>query len=149
MHQRRLKAYSAVGYAVVQPSGFYGAQADLKFAEIERTAVQAVIAFEEARGCRVDSVESDTRGFDLISRFTLATNGKSAVTRFIEVKGRGCFGKSQNIPMRSSHLKRGLEKRRTQTGRVRRQSKLHLGLPASWQTIVWYSIFVETSTGWS
>jgi len=36
--------------------------------EIERIAVDAVIAYEEARGWRVQSVEKDNRGFDLISR---------------------------------------------------------------------------------
>jgi len=36
--------------------------------EIERIAVQAVIAHEEARGWKVEKVEKDNRGFDLISR---------------------------------------------------------------------------------
>src|SRR5207248_544596 len=36
--------------------------------EIERIAVQAVIEYEEARGWQVESVESENRGFDLISR---------------------------------------------------------------------------------
>src|SRR4030065_267931 len=36
--------------------------------EIERIAVQAVIAHEEARGWQVVSVEKENRGFDLISR---------------------------------------------------------------------------------
>ena len=92
MHDKRLKAYKAVGYSVVQSAGLDEAQADLKFAEIERIAVRAAIAFEEARGGRVESVESDTRGFDLISRVALATNGKAVETRFIEVKGRSGVG---------------------------------------------------------
>jgi len=92
MHQKRLKAYSAVGYTVVQPSGLDGAQADFRFAEIEQIAVQHVIAFEEARDCKVQNVESDTRGFDLISRFAPATNAKAGETRFIEVKGRAGVG---------------------------------------------------------
>ena len=70
MYEKRLKAYKAVGYTVTRPSGEQEAQADLRFAAIERIAVQAAIAFEEARGCKVESVESDTRGFDLISRRT-------------------------------------------------------------------------------
>jgi predicted GIY-YIG superfamily endonuclease len=37
--------------------------------EIERIAVQAVIAHEEAEGRVVESVEADNRGFDLISRY--------------------------------------------------------------------------------
>src|SRR3990172_11130805 len=68
MYEKRWKAYKAVGYTVTRPSGEQEAQADLRFAAIERIAVQAAIAFEEARGCKVESVESDTRGFDLISR---------------------------------------------------------------------------------
>ena len=68
MYEKRLKAYKAIGYTVARPSGEQDAQADLRFAEIEHIAVRAAIAFEEARGCRVESVESDTRGFDLVSR---------------------------------------------------------------------------------
>ena len=36
--------------------------------EIERIAVQEAIRYEEARGWVVESVESENRGFDLISR---------------------------------------------------------------------------------
>ena len=36
--------------------------------EIERIAVEAAIAYEEARGWQVESVEQENRGFDLISR---------------------------------------------------------------------------------
>lgn len=68
MYKRRIKGYEAVGYTVARPSGESEAQADLRFATIERIAVQTVVAFEEARGCKVESVESDTCGFDLISR---------------------------------------------------------------------------------
>lgn len=67
MYAKRLEAYKAVGYTVAW-SGEPEAQADLKFAAIERIAVQAAIAFEEARGCKVESGESDTCGVDLISR---------------------------------------------------------------------------------
>ena len=68
-------------------------QADLKFGAIERIAVQAAIAFEEARGCKVESVESDTRGFDLISRRKVSDNSRERIeTRFIEVKGRAAVG---------------------------------------------------------
>ena len=37
-------------------------------ADIERIAVEFVIRHEESRGWQVESVESDNRGFDLISR---------------------------------------------------------------------------------
>jgi superfamily II DNA or RNA helicase len=93
MYEKRIKGYEAVGYTVTRPSGELEVQADLRFATIERLAVQAVIAFEEARGCKVESVESDTRGFDLISRRALSkTEGERVATRFIEVKGRASVG---------------------------------------------------------
>jgi len=61
--------------------------------EIERIAVQTVIAHEEARGWRVESVELDDRGFDLISRRPHAEDPKTFVeVRFIEVKGRAGVG---------------------------------------------------------
>ena len=57
--------------------------------EIERIAVQAVIAYEEAHGRKVESVEADNRGFDLISRKPHAEDPATAIeVRFIEVKGR-------------------------------------------------------------
>jgi hypothetical protein len=61
--------------------------------EIERIAVQAVIAHEEARGWRVQSVEQESRGFDLISRKPHPEDPQTAVeVRFIEVKGRAAVG---------------------------------------------------------
>ncbi|HEU4388524.1 MAG TPA: DUF3883 domain-containing protein [Blastocatellia bacterium] len=93
MFQKRLNAYKAVGYRVVEPHGESDSQGDLRFAEIEQIAVQAAIAFEQARGCRVESVESDTRGFDLISRRPSDDDSHGRVeTRFIEVKGRAGVG---------------------------------------------------------
>ena len=93
MYEKRLKAYKAVGYSVVRPSNGPEAQADLRFATIERIAVQAAVAFEEARGCKVVSVESDTRGFDLISRRPISDTARKQIeTRFIEVKGRAAVG---------------------------------------------------------
>ncbi|MGH9958415.1 MAG: protein NO VEIN domain-containing protein [Pyrinomonadaceae bacterium] len=89
MYERRVKAYEAVGYTVTRQE----AQADLRFATIERIAVQTAIAFEEARGCKVESVESDTRGFDLISRGAVSDISREPIeTRFIEVKGRAAVG---------------------------------------------------------
>lgn len=93
MYEKRIKAYEAVGYTVAWPPAQSEAQTDLRFATIERIALQAAIAFEEARGCTVESVESDTRGFDLISRRVLSTaEGERVATRFIEVKGRAAVG---------------------------------------------------------
>lgn len=93
MYKKRTKAYEAVGYTVVRPSGEPEAQADLRFATKERIAVQAVVAFEEARGWKVENVEDDTCGFDLISRRALSkTCEEQVATRFIEVKGRAAIG---------------------------------------------------------
>ncbi|HSE37697.1 MAG TPA: DEAD/DEAH box helicase family protein, partial [Blastocatellia bacterium] len=93
MYEKRLKAYTVVGYTVTRPSSNQEAQADLRFAEIEHIAVQAATAFEETRGWKVESVENDTRGFDLISRRRLGdTSRESTETRFIEVKGRAGVG---------------------------------------------------------
>lgn len=61
--------------------------------EIERIAVDVVIAHEEARGWKVESVESENRGFDLISRRHHSEDPRTAVeVRFIEVKGRATIG---------------------------------------------------------
>ena len=61
--------------------------------EIERIAVNTAIAHEEARGWTVQSVESENRGFDLISRRPHPEDPNTAVeVRFIEVKGRAGVG---------------------------------------------------------
>jgi SNF2 family DNA or RNA helicase len=61
--------------------------------EIERIAIEQVIASERARGCMVESVESENRGFDLISRKPHPEDPKTAIeVRFIEVKGRAHTG---------------------------------------------------------
>lgn len=79
-----------MGYTVTRHSGEQDPQADLRFAEIEHIAVQAAIAFEEARGSKV---ESDSRGFDLVSRRLRADASREEIeTRFIEVKGRAGVG---------------------------------------------------------
>jgi superfamily II DNA or RNA helicase len=61
--------------------------------EIERIAVQEATRYEVARGCIVESVESENRGFDLISK---KPNPHDPTTfsevRFIEVKGRAGVG---------------------------------------------------------
>ena len=61
--------------------------------EIERIAVQLATANEEARGWMVESVESENRGFDLISRRPHPEDSKTFIeVRFIEVKGRAGIG---------------------------------------------------------
>ena len=61
--------------------------------EIERIAVEAAIAYEEARGWQVESVENENRGFDLISRRPHPEDPQTCIeVRFIEVKGRAGVG---------------------------------------------------------
>jgi hypothetical protein len=61
--------------------------------EIERIAVAAAIRHEVARGWVVESVESENRGFDLISRRPHPEDLKTFIeVRFIEVKGRAGVG---------------------------------------------------------
>jgi hypothetical protein len=61
--------------------------------EIERIAVEEVIKYEEARGWKVQSVEEENRGFDLISRKPHPEDPQTAIeVRFIEVKGRSQVG---------------------------------------------------------
>ena len=61
--------------------------------EIERIAIEAAIAHEEAQGRQVESVEAQSRGFDLISRRPHPEDPATAVdVRFIEVKGRAAIG---------------------------------------------------------
>jgi hypothetical protein len=51
------------------------------------------VKHEEARGWKVESVEKDNRGFDLISRKPHPEDPKTAIeVRFIEVKGRSDKG---------------------------------------------------------
>ena len=62
-------------------------------AEIERLAVDFVIAHEQAQGRVVESVETQNRGFDLISRLPHPEDPQTAMdVRFIEVKGRAAVG---------------------------------------------------------
>jgi hypothetical protein len=62
-------------------------------AEIEKIAVQHVIAHERERGWEVESVEKENRGFDLISRRAHPEDPRTFIeVRFIEVKGRAGVG---------------------------------------------------------
>ena len=63
--------------------------------EIERIAVEAVIAYEADDGRQAVSVESENRGFDLISRRMHPRKDRDQTAievRFIEVKGRAGVG---------------------------------------------------------
>jgi superfamily II DNA or RNA helicase len=62
-------------------------------AEIEKIAVQKTIEYEESMGYMVQSVESENRGFDLISRKPHPEDPLTAIdVKFIEVKGRSFIG---------------------------------------------------------
>ena len=77
---------------------------------VERAAVDHVIAHEQARGWEVESVESENRGFDLISRRRHPEDPKTFVeVRFIEVKGRAGVGEvalTQNEYRTAERLKK-------------------------------------------
>jgi hypothetical protein len=61
--------------------------------EIGRIAVQMAVEFEESRGRVVESVETENRGFDLVSRRPHPEDTKTFIeVRFIEVKGRAGVG---------------------------------------------------------
>jgi hypothetical protein len=61
--------------------------------EIESIAVDTVIKYDESQGRRVQSVEKENRGFDLISRAYHPEDPETAIdVRFIEVKGRAQVG---------------------------------------------------------
>lgn len=62
-------------------------------AEIEKIAIQKVTEHEIALGYEVQSVESENRGFDLISRKPHPEDPQTAIdVKFIEVKGRSFIG---------------------------------------------------------
>ncbi|GAP68722.1 hypothetical protein BA6E_104170 [Bacteroidales bacterium 6E] len=62
-------------------------------AEIENIAIQFVISHEQSLGYEVQSVESENRGFDLISRKPHPEDPLTAIdVKFIEVKGRSFIG---------------------------------------------------------
>ncbi|MGA1603816.1 MAG: DUF3883 domain-containing protein, partial [Prochlorothrix sp.] len=71
--------------------------------------VNVAIAHEEAQGYEVESVESENRGFDLVSRKPHPEDPKTAIeVRFIEVKGRSGVGQvalSRNEFMTAERLK--------------------------------------------
>lgn len=61
--------------------------------EIERIAVDCVIALLRADGWEVVSVEAENRGFDLIAKKCNAADPLASIqVRFIEVKGRAGVG---------------------------------------------------------
>ena len=79
-------------------------------ADIERIAIEFVTRHEEERGCVVESVEVENRGFGLISRRPHPHDPQTSVeTRFIEVKGRAGVGEvllSKNEHLIAQRLQR-------------------------------------------
>jgi len=61
--------------------------------DIEKIAIQKATEYEESHGWKVESVEKDNRGFDLISRKPHPHDDKTFIeVKFIEVKGRATIG---------------------------------------------------------
>ena len=61
--------------------------------EIEKIAVRVAVAYEEAREWTVGTVETENRGYDLLSRLPHPSEtGVYSAARFIEVKGRAGVG---------------------------------------------------------
>jgi superfamily II DNA or RNA helicase len=61
--------------------------------EIERIAVQVAMEYERAQGWVVESVETESRGYDLLSRKPHPSEpGVFVAARFVEVKGRAGVG---------------------------------------------------------
>lgn len=81
------------GQAWVLPHPERYAYSMVRDEEVERIAVEAVIAYEQERGWQVQSVEKENRGFDLISRKLHPEDPSITIAhRFIEVKGRAGVG---------------------------------------------------------
>lgn len=59
---------------------------------IERIAIEAVKQYEQSRGWQVTSVETENRGFDLISQRQHPDDPNSVEFKYIEVKGRSGVG---------------------------------------------------------
>jgi hypothetical protein len=60
--------------------------------EIERIAIEVTKQYEQSRGWQVTSVESENRGFDLISQRKHPDDPNSVEFKYIEVKGRAGIG---------------------------------------------------------
>ena len=78
--------------------------------EIKRIAIELATRYEEERGCVVESVEDENRGFDLISRRPHPLDPATFTDpRFIEVKGRAGVGEvllSNNEYLQAQRFKR-------------------------------------------
>ncbi len=82
-----LQGVERIGLAVVMPHPERNVPAHTNLKtdpETERKAVEAVIAFEKARGCKIEDVQDQNLGFDLRSLHPM-----TGELRLIEVKGIG------------------------------------------------------------
>ncbi len=100
-----------------------------------------MIAHEEARGWKVESVEKDNRGFDLISRKPHPEDPQTAIeVRFIEVKGRAAIGEialSSNEYKTSERLKKTTGSTLSSTAAPRLQSTSYQDpVRLGWEPIV-------------
>jgi hypothetical protein len=64
--------------------------------EVERLAMEAVIAFERALGFEPRDVSKENRGYDIESRYPVG-HAKSGQLRFIEVKGRAAGAETVSV----------------------------------------------------
>ena len=123
LHDRRHRARRPhVGAAAPRPHQPRASRRWCATTEIERIAVREAIKHEEARGWVVESVESENRGFDLISRKPHPHDPKTFVeVRFIEVKGRawrrGGRPERERVQDRAAARRRLLALRRLQLRR--------------------------------
>lgn len=93
---------TVLGGALVVPAGWFAHMAETNGAamlretpppygapdkEVERLAMEAVMAYERAQGFEPRDVSKENRGYDVESRYP-ANHAKSGQLRFIEVKGR-------------------------------------------------------------
>jgi hypothetical protein len=82
-----LQGVDRIGLAVVMPHPERNVPAHTRLKtdrETEKKAVEAVIAYEQARGCKIEDVQEQNLGFDLRSLHPL-----TGELRLIEVKGIG------------------------------------------------------------
>ncbi len=80
-----LQGVDRIGIALVMPHPERPSHTNLKSdPETERRAVETVIAYEKARGCKIEDVQADNIGFDLRS-----LHPDTGELRLIEVKGIG------------------------------------------------------------
>ena len=102
-----IQGVERIGVAMVLPHPQRNAAANINLKsdpETERKAIEAVLAYEAARGCKIDDVQSENLGFDLRSLHPV-----TGELRLIEVKG---IGAATGTILLSPNEKRVAEDRR-------------------------------------